>query len=140
MGRSLPATWALLEMLGGFTCAEGTFTSSEVDGGSNGPRRSFAFAIALGSSDAGTCWLFATTLGVGRVRVYPRREPHYDDEVVYAVRAFRDLVDVVVPFLDEHLPPSHKRAQFEAWRAELLAYDATRATRQGWSRRPRRLT
>lgn len=78
-----------------------------------------------------------TFLGVGRVRTYPRRKAHYDDEVVYAVRAFRDLVNVVVPFLDEHLPTSHKRMRYEAWRTELLAYDAARASRQGWSRRRR---
>ena len=56
--------------------------------------------------------------------------------MVFAVRAFRELVDVVVPFLDEHLPPSYKRTQYETWRAQLLAYDAERASWAGWSRRP----
>jgi hypothetical protein len=53
------------------------------------------------------------------------------------VRAFRDLIYVVAPFLDEHLLPSHKRTQYEAWKGELIAYDVTRASRQGWSRRRR---
>jgi hypothetical protein len=123
--------------LAGFVAAEGTFTRAIVDGGVNGPRQTFTFAIALGASDREMCELLRAFLGVGRVRWYPRRKAHYDDEVVYSVRAFRDLIDVVVPFMDEHLPPSHKRVQYEAWRTELLAYDAIRASRQGWSRRPR---
>jgi hypothetical protein len=127
----------VLDYLGGFIAAEGTFTTSGLDGGSNGLRQTFGFAVALGASDEEMCDLLRLVLGVGRVRRYPRRKPHYDDEVVYAVRAFRDLIDVVVPFMDEHLPPSYKRTQYEAWREELLGYDATRASRQGWSRRPR---
>lgn len=32
------------------------------------------------------------------------------------------LVEVVVPFMDEHLPPAYKRQQYEAWRAQLFEY------------------
>jgi len=129
---------ALAGTIGGFVAAEGTFVSSTVDGGQNGPRMSFTFAVALGASDAGTCELLRSVLGVGRVRTSTRRAPHYDDEVVFAVRAFGDLVGTVVPFMDEHLPPSHKREQYLAWRQKLLAYDAIRGQRSGWSRRRRR--
>jgi hypothetical protein len=38
-------------------------------------------------------------------------------------------VEVVVPFMDEHLPPSHKRGQYLAWRAELVDYWEHRARR-----------
>jgi hypothetical protein len=41
---------------------------------------------------------------------------------VFAVNALPDLVEVVVPFMDEHLPPSHKREQYQLWRADLLEY------------------
>ncbi len=63
-----------------------------------------------------------TWFGAGRVSLSPRRQPHYDDEVTFRVDRLSDLIDVVVPFMDEHLPPSYKREQYEAWRAELLDY------------------
>jgi hypothetical protein len=86
--------------------------------------------VALGAVDRTSAELLRSFLGVGRIRTYPRRKPHYDDEVVFAVRAFGDLVEVIVPFMDAHLPPSHKREQYRAWKMELLAYDATRAGRR----------
>jgi hypothetical protein len=61
-------------------------------------------------------------LGVGRVAVRARRQAHFDDEVTVAVARTADLAEVIVPFMDCHLPPSHKRDQFPAWRADLLAY------------------
>lgn len=75
------------------------------------------------------CNLLQEFLGVGRVRWYPRRRDHYDDEIVWVVRSLPELVEVVVPFLDEHLPASLKRTQVLAWRAELLAYRETDAKR-----------
>lgn len=128
---------AIAETIGGFVAAEGTFISSTVDAGRNGVRQSFTFAVALGSTDAAMCQLIASSLGVGRVRAYPRRAAHFDDETVFAVRAFADLVDVVVPFMDEHLPPSHKRTQYLAWREQLLAYDGVRRGRRASDRSPR---
>jgi hypothetical protein len=109
------------EWLGGFVAAEGTFTFSGT--------RTFAFAVALGASDAGTCEQLHEFFGVGHVRWYPRRKAHYDDEVVFVVRRLRDLLDVVVPFMDEHLRPSYKREQYEAWRRALLDYWETSARR-----------
>jgi len=103
----------LASFLGGFVAAEGCFTRT-------GPR--FRFAIALGARDIGMCDLAARLLEVGYVRTYPRRRPHYDDEVTFSVQSTRDLVTVVVPFMDESLPPSHKRAQYMRWRTELLSH------------------
>jgi hypothetical protein len=42
--------------------------------------------------------------------------------VQFTVQATRDLVEVVVPFMDAHLPPSYKREQYLEWRARLLDY------------------
>lgn len=97
--------------LGGFVAAEGTFVQT-------GER--FRFAVALGAHDLRTCELLRDFLGVGTVRVYARRAVQNDDEAIFAVQAIDDLVDVVVPFLDEHLPPSFKREQFRSWRSCLL--------------------
>ena len=116
-----PAT-DLVGFAGGFVAAEGCFTRA-------GPRR-FRFAVHLGATDASMCWYFAALLGVGHVNNYRRRRPHYDDETVYAVTSLPDLVEVVVPFMDEHLPPSYKREQYLAWRADLLEYWETKAKRR----------
>ena len=118
----LPAT-EVADFLGGFVAAEGCFTHSG---------RRFRFAVQLGAVDGGMCGVFADVLGCGTIHRYPRRRPHYDDEVVFAVQSLADLVEVVVPFMDVHLPASYKRVQYLAWRAELL---------DAWehrSRRPRR--
>lgn len=102
------------EFVAGFTAAEGTFVAH------SGGRRC-AFTIGLGSVDADLADRLAEFFGVGRVYRYPRRRPHHDDVVIYTVQSKRDLVEVVVPFMDLHLPPSHKRTQYEDWRAALLA-------------------
>jgi hypothetical protein len=90
---------------------EGTFT---------GTNRKYTFAVALGEVDAASCELLHSFFGVGHVYHYPRRKPHYDDEVVFQVRKTAHLVRVIIPFMDEHLPPSFKREQFAAWRADVI--------------------
>jgi len=117
----VPPAGDLAAFLGGFVAAEGCF-------GHSGNR--FRFAIGLGSIDASLCDVFAATLGVGRISRSFRRKSNYDDEVTFAVQSLRQLVEVVVPFMDAHLPASHKRAQYDAWREELLAYWKDRAKRR----------
>jgi hypothetical protein len=109
-----PATEALAEFIGGFVSAEGCFTG-------DGHRR-FRFSIGLGASDAGMCELVHEVLGVGSIVHSPRRKLHYEDEVQFFVQATQELVDVVVPFMDAHLPESYKREQYLEWRARLLDY------------------
>lgn len=116
------ATEALAATIAGFVAAEGTFT------GTIGGRR-FTFAVGLGAADAGMCETLHTFFGVGNVTVSPRRKEHYDDEVTFAVRSIRDLAEVIVPFMDEHLPASYKRTQYEAWRSRLFDYWEHRAKR-----------
>lgn len=99
-----------------------------------GTRLRFRFAVGLGATDRDTCDLFKVFLGVGHVTRSPRRKPHYDDEVTFAVQAQRELVEVVVPFMDEHLPESYKRQQYLEWRAKLFEYLEQGARRRG--RRP----
>lgn len=119
----MPPATDLADFLGGFVAAEGTFVVS-------GNPPSFTFAVALGATDRGSCalarWLFET----GKIDAYERRRGHFDDEIRFQVRKLRDLVEVVVPFMDEHLPPSHKREQYLAWREQLLDYWENRARRR----------
>lgn len=121
-----PAT-DLAPFLAGFTAAEGTFTRV-------GDPPTFTFAVVLGGVDAGLCDALRDFLGVGRVHRFAPRKAQYDDEVHFQVRALADLVNVVVPFMDEHLPPCYKRAPYQAWRGKLLEY-----WRDG-ARRPRTCT
>lgn len=97
--------------IGGFVAAEGCFT--------RGTQR-FRFAVALGATDLGMLRLIKNVLGVGTIRRYERRQPHFDDEVVFAVTSRTDLVTAIVPFMDRWLPESYKREQYLAWRADLL--------------------
>lgn len=121
------ATDELADFIAGFVAAEGTFIAS-------GTPPTFTFAVALGASDKDSCAMTHEYFGVGTIHSYPRRKPHYDDEVIYRVRALRDLIEVVVPFMDEHLPPSYKREQYLIWRAALLDYWQHGARKPG--RRP----
>lgn len=109
-----PAT-DLADYVAGFVAPEGTF-------GVTGEPPSFTFAVSLGATDRESCALLRAYFGVGRIRAYPRRRDHFDDEIRFQVRKLRDLVEVIVPHMDEHLPPSHKRDQYLAWRATLLDY------------------
>ncbi len=61
-------------------------------------------------------------IGTGHIFTSPRRKQHYADESTFAVQHIRELVECVVPFMDEWLPPSRKREQYEAWREALLMH------------------
>jgi hypothetical protein len=130
-----PAT-DVADFAAGIVAAEGCFVVS-------GAPPTFTFVVGLGATDESLCVALQRFLGVGYLTRSPRRKLHYDDEVSFAVRALPDLVNVVVPFMDEHLAPSYKRAQYEAWRAKLFDYwshDAKRVrpcTAEGCDR-PRR--
>jgi len=120
-------TDGLAAFLGGFVAAEGSFGMNCADG-------RFRFAIGLAAADRQTCGTFRAFMQVGRLYSSPRRKPHYDDECSFVVQSLRDLVTVVVPFMDAHLPESYKREQYLAWRARLLEYWEHNARRRG--RRP----
>jgi hypothetical protein len=109
-----PAT-DVADRIGGFVAAEGCFVCS-----ASRDRLSFAFVVGLGASDEAACEWLQGFFRCGTIHRYERRRPHYDDEVRFQIRKQRDLVQVVVPFMDEHLPPSHKRSQYRRWRAALL--------------------
>lgn len=111
----MPPATDIASFVGGFVAAEGSFTAF-------GEPSSFTFAVGLGALDKGMCQMLQELLGVGHMTEFPRRKSHYDDEVAFVVRALPELLDVVVPFMDAHLPPSYKRTQYEAWRRSLLEY------------------
>jgi hypothetical protein len=115
-------TEALAGFLGGFVAGDGCFCIT-----SNGRR--FKFEVGLGAIDRGLCDLLQSFLGIGNVYESPRRTARNDDEVVFAVQSLAELVDVVVPFMDAHLPPSYKRTQYLAWKERLLEYWEHRAKR-----------
>ena len=76
------------------------------------------------------CELLLDYLAVGHIHQSPRRKPHYDDEVSFAIGALGDHLAITIPFMDEHLPESHKRTQYLAGRAELLDHWEHRAKRR----------
>ena len=116
-----PDTEGIAAFLGGFVAAEGCFTGSG--------DRHFRFSVGLGAEDRAMCTVLLIVLDVGGVSTSRRRRAHYDDEVQFWVQSIRDLVEVVVPFMDAHLPESHKRRQYLEWRARLLDHWEHRARR-----------
>jgi hypothetical protein len=120
-----PATDSRAGFIGGFVAAEGTFT-----GGAFSNQVVFRFAVGLGATDAGMCEFMLEFFGVGHIWTSPRRKAHYDDEVTYAVQSQSDLIEVIVPFMDEHLPDSYKRLQYLDWRERLVDYWEHRARRR----------
>jgi hypothetical protein len=84
--------------------------------------KKFIFTVQLGAIDGDSCLALRDFFGVGHVRRYSRRKPHYDDEVHFTVSRATDLIEVIIPFMDEHLPTSYKRRQYEAWKGQLLEH------------------
>ena len=105
----------LAAFIGGFVAAEGCFHARAAEGW-------FSFAVSLGACDQEMVDALYEFFGCGRTTWRRRRRAHFDDEVTFVVRRIRDLVEVIVPFMDEHLPPSYKRVQYEVWRAALMEY------------------
>ncbi len=112
--------------IAGFVVAEGSFVTS-----STPSKTRFFFAVSLGATDAPLCDDLQQFFGCGTIHSSPRRQPHYDDEVRFQIADRSDLLNRLIPFMDEHLPPSYKRLQYEAWREKLLHY------REFEARRPR---
>jgi hypothetical protein len=120
-----PATDDLAAYAAGFVAAEGSFTQW-----SSPTKRRFTFSVGLGAIDAGSCEMLHAFLGVGNITFSPRRKPHYDDEITFAIQSMRDHLAVTIPFMDAHLPESYKRQQYLEWRAALLDYWEHSAKRQ----------
>ena len=118
-----PATDGTGPFVAGFIAAEATFL--------NVRNRSFSCVVSLGATDRAAAELLHHYFGVGHVRWFARRKAHYDDEVGWTVKALGDLTSVIVPFMDVHLPMSHKRVQYLGWRTALLDYWEHRARRRG---------
>ena len=111
----MPPVTDVAAFVAGIVVGEGTFVAS-------GSPPKFRFAVALGAQDTETCRRLHAFFGVGSLNNAARRRPHYDDEVIFAVQSLRDHLAVTIPFMDEHLPESHKRQQYMVWRAALLEY------------------
>lgn len=105
--------------MAGFVAGEGTFVHT--------PPRRFRFAVSVSSCDAAMCLLAHDFLRVGSVTTSAPRRANHTEVVTFAVQSLVDLVEVVVPFMDEHLPPCHKRDQYLSWRKQLLRYWRTSA-------------
>lgn len=97
----------------GFVAAEGHL-------GASGTGTRLRLAVGLAAVDEGSCQLLLELFGIGTITRSPRRRAHEDDEGSWQVQWPPDLVEVVVPFMDDHLPPSHERDRYEVWRAALL--------------------
>ena len=112
---TVPPVTDLAAHVAGFIAAEGHF-------GANRTATRFRLAVGLAAADRGSCQLLLELFRVGTITETTRRQAHHDDVVSWQVQALPQLVDVVVPFMDHHLPPCHKREQYIIWRTLLLQY------------------
>ena len=123
-----PAT-EVAAYLGGFVAAEGCFHARPETGGSRSPSRSVPATGRWSSCST-------SSSGAAASRRYGRRQPHYDDEVTFVVRRLRDLVEVVVPFMDEHLPPRTSATSTSAGGPRCSTTGSTALAGDGSARSP----
>jgi hypothetical protein len=121
--------------LGGLVAGEGYFSCMKRrETFANGsPRLRFRFGISMAVRDRSLLESLRQVLGAGHLYEPPApRDPRHQRSVTFSIDAVEDHKRATIPFAELFLPPSLKRAQFESWRAALLAYERERPT--GWGR------
>jgi LAGLIDADG endonuclease len=87
--------------------------------GRNGYRTGYQvshrFAVTQGASSAVCLEDLQRFFGVGRIYRNARRDNHREDLLQYRVERRVDLVEVVIPFFQEHSLRTSKRHDFEAF-------------------------
>jgi hypothetical protein len=72
-------------------------------------------------------------LGVGNLTESPARRSTWQPTVSFSISSLKRHHAATIPFADRFLLPCQKREQFEAWRTQLLEYEASHAIRRGRS-------
>jgi hypothetical protein len=119
--------------LGGLVAGEGSYiettTGASFVGGE--PRKRFIFSLTLASWDRRVVHALRSFLGVGGVYDTTAPHAHWQPTTTLRVQSHMANRRVVIPFSDRFLPPSHKRVQFERWRAAFDDYEQRHPNRWG---------
>ena len=119
-------------MLGGFVAGEGCFTtgvrgSRFADGT---PVRKFVFTVEVADRDLQMLERLQAALNCGSIRLKASRCGHLPS-AAFSIRSHKAHRERTIPFMDRYLLPSAKRAQYEAWKEALAAYEIAHPTRWG---------
>lgn len=111
----------------GFVDGEGCFSISVVRNRTCrlGWQVQHEFSVSQTSSHIGVLEEVAGRFGCGTVIVNRRHDNHREAMARFSVKRRRDLVDVVVPFFEEH-PLKIKTSYFELFRSVLQLMEARR--------------
>ena len=120
---------AVGHLLGGLVAGEGCFRSTarreRFPDGSE--RRRFVFEVSMASDDRPLLEALQLVLGAGTIQDRGRRRTGWKPESRLTIASEATHVRSTIPFFARVLAPGQKRRQFDAWRAELLAYRRRRA-------------
>lgn len=119
--------------LGGFVAGEGSFGVTRklppfTDGS---PRSRFVFTIEVAARDRALLERLQLRLGVGSVADLPARRAGWLSTSRLVVNSLRAHRRAVIPFMDAHLLPGHKRRQFELWVHAMDTYELHHPSRWG---------
>jgi len=119
--------------LAGVVAGEGCFLSTRrlpafADGSE---RRRFVFTMSMVREDRPLLEALQQFLGVGSLRDDAARRARWQPTSTFQVGSHRQLHDRVIPFGETFLIATNKRAQFEAWRDEFYAYEASHPSKWG---------
>lgn len=120
--------------LGGLVAGEGTFCIARTkDRFLDGRQKCrFVFQVHMASRDRALLEELRDALGFGSIHDRPARGS-WLPSCVLTIGSRKAHRAATIPFMERFLLPSAKRRQFEAWRDELLAYEAEHPRRIGRS-------
>ena len=122
--------------LAGFVAGEGYFTvTRQLPPHRNGdPRLRFVFGIQVAERDRPLLEQLRAAIGCGSVTDRQPRREAWQPTSALTVSSRLSHRTKVIPFMDRHLLPGHKRHQFELWVAAMDAYELIHPSR--WGRGP----
>ncbi len=120
-------------VLGGLVSGEGSYyvTRKQPPFKDGTERKRFVFTLCMAERDRALVEELRSFLGFGSIHRPPRAKPHWQPVCTLTIASIRAHVAATIPFSEEYLLPCAKRAQFERWRDELLAWERDRPSRYG---------
>lgn len=128
-GERPASSWSLA----GFVAGEGYFsvTRKKPPHRNGDPRLRFVFGVQVARRDLQLLEQLMDTLGCGSIAHRAPARPGRQPTSTLSVSSFLSHRSRVIPFMQRHLPPSHKRHQFELWVQAMDAYELAHPSRWG---------
>ncbi|MEX2254119.1 MAG: LAGLIDADG family homing endonuclease [Acidimicrobiia bacterium] len=123
-------------MLAGFVAGEGSFnvTRRLPPFADRVPRLSFRFDVTVATRDRPILEQLRSLLGFGSITDRRPGKPAWQPTSQLRIASIKAHLAATIPWADEHLLVSNKRAQYERWRDALLGYEIEHPRQVGRSR------